>query len=236
MSNAELEHGEQVTPFLDKPARRTVPQQQEEMGRVTALVGCFFVAAAVGLNVLAFASPYWVESFGEFTGNRFVKAGLWEFCFNDYTFYKDDQGKRYLGCFYIFSDTIRPLWEWLSPPWFIAMQVMVSLSLLVQVLNAILLVLYIFKLFPRYLQSSILLGASAVMAFCLAVIFVVLVTFGVKKEDRRWVPRPDMNYLSWSYGMFCLSGWASLFAALALYRGAKEAEQDMPYNYPPKPS
>ena len=96
--------------------------ERGKMGRTVALVGCFFVAAAVGCMVLAFASPYWVESFGEFTGNRFVKAGLWEFCFNDYTFYKDHNGKRYLGCFYIFSDTIRPLWEWLSPrklpcPW-----------------------------------------------------------------------------------------------------------------------
>ena len=132
MSNAELENGEQVTPFLNKPGQRRVPQKQTEMGRVTALIGCFFVAAAVGLNVLAFASPYWVESFGEFTGNRFVKAGLWEFCFNDYTFYKDDQGKRYLGCFYIFSDTIRPLWEWLSPrkypPTFSAVSLLFVLS------------------------------------------------------------------------------------------------------------
>lgn len=86
-----------------------------KMSRTLAYVGCFFVAGAVGCMILAFASPYWVESFGEFVGNRFVKAGLWEFCFNDYTFYKDHNGKRYMGCFYIFSDVIRPLWEWLSP-------------------------------------------------------------------------------------------------------------------------
>nr|KAG5686681.1 hypothetical protein BaRGS_026000 [Batillaria attramentaria] len=45
------------------------------------------------------------------------------------------------------------------------MQVMVSLALLVQVLNAICLVLYVFKLFPKYLNSSILLGSAAVMLF-----------------------------------------------------------------------
>lgn len=205
------------------------------MGRTTALIGCFFVAAAVGFMVVAFASPYWVESFGEFTGNRVVKVGLWEFCFNDYTFYKDHNGKRYLGCFYIFKDVIRPLWEWLSPPWFIACQVMVSLALLVQVLNAVCLTLYIFKLFPQYLNSSILLGCAAVMLFALVDIFLVLVVFGVKKEDRLWIPRPDMNYLSWSYGLCCLSGWASLFAAIALYKGSKEADNGVshpPYGYP----
>ncbi|KAK7091864.1 uncharacterized protein [Littorina saxatilis] len=203
------------------------------MGRVVALVGCFLVAAAVGCNVLSFASPYWVESFDEFTGNRFVKAGLWEFCFNDYTFYKDHNGKRYLGCFYIFSDTIRPLWEWLSPPWFIVMQVMVSLSLLIHVINAIFLTLYVFKLFPKYFNSAVLLGSAAVMLFSLGIIFVVLIVFGVKKEDRQWIPRPDMNFLSWSYGLYCMSGWASLFAALALYKGSREADDGTtPYNYP----
>lgn len=64
--------------------------------------------------VIAFASPYWVESFAK-ADNKFVKAGLWEFCFNDYTFYKDYNAKRYLGCWYIFSDNARPLWEWMSP-------------------------------------------------------------------------------------------------------------------------
>ena len=45
------------------------------------------------------------------------------------------------------------------------MQVMVSLALLVQVIDAIFLVLYVFKLFPKYLNSSVLLGSAAVMLF-----------------------------------------------------------------------
>ena len=45
------------------------------------------------------------------------------------------------------------------------MQVMVSLALLVQVVDAIFLVLYVFKLFPKYLNSSVLLGSAAVMLF-----------------------------------------------------------------------
>ena len=45
------------------------------------------------------------------------------------------------------------------------MQVIVSLALLVQVIDAIFLVLYVFKLFPKYLNSSVLLGSAAVMLF-----------------------------------------------------------------------
>lgn len=196
------------------------------MSRQIAYVGCFMVAVAVGCMLLAFASPYWVESFGEFTGDRFVKLGLWEFCFNDYTFYKDHNGKRYMGCFYIFQDVIRPLWEWLSPPWFIVMQVMVSTGLLIQVLTAILLTLYIFKLFAGNVNSLVLLGTSAAMFLVVADIFIVLIVFGVKKEDRLWIPRPDMNYLSWSYGLCCLSGFASLFSSLALYKAYKQSQEE----------
>jgi len=74
----------------------------------------FCLCFAIFCLVLAFASPYWVESFAK-SDNEFVKCGLWEFCFNDYTFWKDYNGKRFLGCWYIFSDQYRPLWEWLSP-------------------------------------------------------------------------------------------------------------------------
>lgn len=84
------------------------------MASGTALVGMFFVGASLVLMVVAFASPYWVESYEEFKA-PFIKLGLWEFCFNDYTFYKDYNGKRYLGCFYVFSPEIRPIWEWVSP-------------------------------------------------------------------------------------------------------------------------
>ena len=76
--------------------------------------------------------------------------------------------------------------------------------------------------------------AIVFLVFAVACIFVVLVVFGVKKEDRQWIPRPDMNYLSWSYGLCCLSGWASLFAAIALYKGSREADDEFgqPYSYP----
>lgn len=74
----------------------------------------FCLCFAIFCMVIAFASPYWIESF-EKSDNKFVKLGLWEFCFNDYTFYKDYNGKRFLGCWYIFSTDARPLWEWISP-------------------------------------------------------------------------------------------------------------------------
>ena len=82
------------------------------MEKGTFAIGCLLFA--IFAMVIAFATPYWVESFSK-SDNKFVKCGLWEFCFNDYTFWKDYNGKRYLGCWYIFSSQYRALWEWLSP-------------------------------------------------------------------------------------------------------------------------
>ncbi|XP_041360607.1 uncharacterized protein LOC121376889 [Gigantopelta aegis] len=193
------------------------------MGRATAFIGIGCVALAVLCMVLAFASPYWVESWGKFQG-RFVKIGLWEVCFNDYTFYKDYNGKRYKGCWYIFSNAIRPIWEWISPPWFIAVQVMVSISLLFEVIVAICLILYLFKLFPSYLHTVVMQVSAGAMAICLLFIFISVVVFGLMKEDRDWVPRPDMNFLSWSYGLCCMSGIFCIASSYLLFKASKESK------------
>ncbi|BFZ11414.1 hypothetical protein BsWGS_14452 [Bradybaena similaris] len=195
------------------------------MASPTALVGMFFVGASLVLMVVAFASPYWVESYEEFKA-PFIKLGLWEFCFNDYTFYKDYNGKRYLGCFYVFSPEIRPIWEWVSPPWFISVQVMVSASLLIIFLISVTLTLNVFQLFPKHMDYAVYLGSAVGMAVCTVTIFIALIVFGVYKEDRRWIPRPDMNLLSWSYGMCVMSGFFCLLSALSLYLAGKEKKKE----------
>jgi len=57
-------------------------------------------------------------------------------------------------------------------------------------------------------------------------ILTTLILFGLKKEDREWMPRPDQNYLSWSYGLCCVSGWFSLFAALLFVKASRSDTKD----------
>ncbi|KAL5015464.1 hypothetical protein ScPMuIL_009734 [Solemya velum] len=197
---------------------------------ILALIFCF---VAFGCMLLAFASPYWVESF-EKADNRFIKCGLWEFCFNDYTFYKDYNGKRFRGCWYIFSDQYRPIWEWLSPPWFISVQVMISISLMFQGILMIFLILLILRCFPSYFAEIILLGSSFSQFGIALVDFIALVVFGVFKEDRQWVPRPDQNYLSWSYGFAVISMLVTLGAGVLLLLGGRQAKDNGMHDYPGK--
>ena len=40
--------------------------------------------------------------------------------------------------------------------------------------------------------------------------------FGVAVHyDRYWMPYPDLNYLSWSYGLFIVSAFFSIFSIFA---------------------
>ena len=56
------------------------------------------------LIVLAFATPYWVESNqGDIYLTQMEKVGLWEACFNGYSDYRDNFGRIYNGCWWMFS-------------------------------------------------------------------------------------------------------------------------------------
>ncbi|KAJ8321660.1 hypothetical protein KUTeg_000131 [Tegillarca granosa] len=205
------------------------------MAVVKSVIALIFSIVSVVFLVSAFASPYWVESFQK-ADNKFVKCGLWEFCFNDYTFWKDYNGKRYKGCWYIFSQQYRNIWEWLSPPWFISVQVMVSVCLLIDVVATFILILMVIGTFPEFLHSVVFFGISFAYFFQVFLAFIAMVVFGVFKEDRQWVPRPDQNYLSWSYGFFVISAIFALFSGLVLIKSGQDANRlsRKSYNGPPR--
>ncbi|KAK3088435.1 hypothetical protein FSP39_019167 [Pinctada imbricata] len=205
------------------------------MAAAKSVIALILSIIAIVFLVGAFASPYWVESFTK-SQNKFVKAGLWEFCFDEYTFWKDYNGKIYKGCWYIFSDQYRVIWEWLSPPWFIVCQVMVSVCLLFLGIATLILILLVLNCFPQYLHEVILMGGSFAYFFIVLLVFITGVIFGVKKEDRQWMPRPDQCYLSWSYGFFIISGFFTLFAAFVLLKAGREEKESLKHDYPRKPN
>ncbi|KAH3748516.1 uncharacterized protein LOC127848277 [Dreissena polymorpha] len=186
-----------------------------EQGTVAMFCLCF----AIFCMVIAFASPYWVESFDK-AHNPFVKCGLWEFCFNDYTFWKDYNGKRFLGCWYVFSEQYRSLWEWISPPWFIVCQVLISVSLLFMSVTCLIATLAYWRCLSMNLKSMVYKGAAIICSVCTICTLVALIVMGAKKEDRGWMPRPDQNYLSWSYGLACISAFFNLFGAVVFLKAS----------------
>lgn len=50
---------------------------------------------------------------------------------------------------------------------------------------------------------------------------VVALIFGIQTNDRYWLPRPDLNFLSWGYGFLIITGIFGLAAGICLYKEAQ---------------
>lgn len=194
------------------------------MGNKNTLFGFIFTFVALIFLIIAFSSPYWLESYAN-VHSDFVRLGLWEACFDGYVHPQDYNSKVYRGCWWIFSPEYRPIWEWLDPPWFIGCQVLVVLLLLTQIGNTFIVTMnHLRCCSPGQAFALNMLTGILSMVNCTLTSLIALV-FGVKSEDRIWMPRPDQNYLSWSYGVFVLSAFSCLFAGLFLFGAAQDARK-----------
>lgn len=43
------------------------------------------------------------------------QLGLWEACFNHWTYFNDYNGKIYDGCWWIYSYEYKPIFHWINP-------------------------------------------------------------------------------------------------------------------------
>jgi len=207
--------------------------------RLVTVFGLVFTCLAFACMVVAFSTPHWLERFPNKRNTRvFVRMGLWEACFNEWTFYKDYLSKRYNGCWWIFHYEYRPVWFWLNPPWFLAVQVLVTLALMLQMITIVFNICTFVGSCPKHKEQNYVL-ASSIMNWLAALFITISVSmFGYNADvNRQWLPNPDSNFLSWSFGFCILSGFFSIFAGMCLaadWMVAKEEEARLkrPAAYP----
>jgi hypothetical protein len=77
-------------------------------------IGSIFMFIAGCCTLVAFASPYWSQSYPS-TGNEFKNIGLWEVCFYRYRHWKDDDQKPYTGCFWFWTPDMIKFRDWIMP-------------------------------------------------------------------------------------------------------------------------
>lgn len=188
--------------------------------------GCAIFALAA-LSV-AFASPYWVQTYPN-SFNTFQNLGLWEVCMNNYMHHKDDSQEIYDGCWWVFNRDKKywKLREWLLPPWFIACQVMGIGTLLLEIGTCFVVAAVFLHGCPfahhEWHQTYAMFGAASTSFLSTMTILIAGTVFAELHQDRQWMPRPDQNFLSWGYGFFIISGIFSLAAGICLYLEAKRA-------------
>lgn len=66
------------------------------------VLGSLLAYVAGVLLMMAFCSPYWVESYDE-SFSDFKNMGLWEYCFEDFAYPYYQFPKKFNGCHNIFS-------------------------------------------------------------------------------------------------------------------------------------
>lgn len=94
----------------------------------------FVVGAALSylgslLLLMAFCSPYWMESY-ESKFSNFKNMGLWEYCFKEFRYPFYQFPTTFDGCHHIFSREYYVIREWLLPGWLMVVQFFVTMSFL----------------------------------------------------------------------------------------------------------
>lgn len=176
------------------------------------------------LHFLSFCSPYWLESYPD-TKSPFLRLGLWSVCFEKFVHQKDNFGTEWTGCYWIFDWKLwdKGLWEWIDPPWFIAVQVTCGVAFICHCISLLCVLFHFLLLGTRSAESAICCGTQATAAFMLCV---GVILFGVKVEDRLWMPRPDHNHLSWSYAFAVLACFSSAISVVFMYMVYKNDKED----------
>ncbi|XP_059139097.1 uncharacterized protein LOC131927417 [Physella acuta] len=173
-----------------------------------------FVAMFVG-----FASPFWYKSWTR-VFSPFGTIGLWHVCLNGFIKPADPIMKSYVGCWWIHSTEFSEIEHSLQPVWFRFIQAFSIIVLFADLLGMIFSLLYmhedsrarLYKNRPRmfYINSALMLGAAFL-------VFLIALVFAEMSNDSGWMPRPWMNYLSWSYGLVVLSGFFSALSGMCLF-------------------
>ncbi|XP_046583896.1 uncharacterized protein LOC124291040 [Haliotis rubra] len=180
-------------------------------------LGFFCAITAFLLMFLAFATPYWYKSWTR-VHSPFSNIGLWHVCLAGYIQPKDPNMKSYVGCWWIHSSEFRLVANQIQPPWFRGIQALSIFTLLANLVGGILLLFYLPDMMYKKLYAgrrvAILFAGSVMELIAAFLVFIIALVFAEMANDPTWMPRPWMNYLSWSYGLCVLSGFFSAFAGM----------------------
>lgn len=226
---------------LQSVSTQNIKQPPLQMGEVeqqpspTGLLGwvgfgCSIFALAC--MCVSFASPYWMQTY-PLSFNTFQNMGLWEICMKDYMHHKDDSQTIYNGCWWVFDreEKFEKLKEWLLPPWFITCQVMVTMNLICQFATIAIIAMIFLHFCPiinhEYHQSYAMFAASGLCFFITILTVIVGIMYGVFCGDRQWMPRPDLNFISWGYGFLIIQGIITTGAGVCYFLEAQKAFNEL---------
>lgn len=165
--------------------------------------------------VICFFSDYWLQSFpsDSLPNPKFLNLGLWGACMNGYF----DQGHQYeitfYGCKHILLEEYDIIRSEISPPWFVAVQFMYTLSLIGLLLVVAMVAMFLFCM-EDYYRVKVLrwIGLALIISAVFGTIAIII--FGARADGRDFMPDWEHNYLSWSFALGCIGGVLEYIAAI----------------------
>jgi len=188
------------------------------LGAIVGFVG-FFVM------MMAFCSPYWIESYEE-TRSSFKNMGLWEYCFKNFVYPYYQLPRQFTGCHNIFSHEYYVIREYLLPGWLMSVQAFVTMAFILTFVVLSILALVIIRLpLKGVLQYEWILIRISYLCTAISSVFMFLgvAIFGGCAYRRDWLMYPKFNVLGWSYALAVLTFMILGVAALILHREARLA-------------
>lgn len=175
--------------------------------------------------MMAFCSPYWIESYPE-THSSFKNMGLWEYCFKEYTYPYYQFPRTFDGCHNIFSEEYYVIREWLVPGWLMVVQAFVTLAFILTFFSLVLMSLEIVRWpLKGVLQYEWIMTRIACICTGISSVFLFLgvTVFGANAYRRDWLMYPKFNVLSWAYSLAVVAFMILGLAGFVLHRDAKRA-------------
>jgi len=167
------------------------------------------------LNLTANSTDRWWVNAKDGGEKTFVRAGLWQVCFNMYRHRFDYYGKIYHGCWWLFSPEIRLLRSWISNNWLRWVQALSSLSLVASFF-AVIAALLILRNKDGYKSSKQVLTAAVLHGLAGILMLATVILFGIMGKRRDWMMNWQFNWFGWSFQLAivaCIIHLATAFIA-----------------------
>jgi hypothetical protein len=188
--------------------------------------------------IIAFITPYWYISWPR-VYSGFKKIGLWEVCFAGFYIGRNPSTRSYHGCWWILAPEFQSIRNLVMPPWFIIVQILITVCLVIEIINLIFVVIIWIRT-RSYDSSGLgkrrapfnLVQAATVITITTTVLKVISVLmFGLGAEyDINWMPNQNINYPHVSYGLAIVSTFMSMFGSTAhqVFRSIVREEYQQP--------
>lgn len=163
-----------------------------------------FYAVAALFILIAFVSPYWLQTDGKLANPKFINLGLWEVCLNNFQDIHRFYDTRFTGCMWVFEEEYYIIHDFLLPGFYIATQFFFTLCFTLLLASALMTIAFIGvdRDDDRYIMILLTNGATQILASVCGLISVI--TFGARGDGRDWMPNWEHNDMGWAFALACV--------------------------------